>query len=91
MKLHFYRVRRVLRLGVVAAGRGSQHVVTAAGGSSRCDGQQAELLLRAAHPEGVPLRGLAMAGIPPEGRPPPQVTTAEQRSSATYDSLLELC
>lgn len=43
-------------------GRRCRHVVTeGAVPVSRTDGQQVELLLRAAHPQGVPLRGLAMA------------------------------
>lgn len=41
-------------------------------------GQQAQLLLCAAHPEGLPLRRLAVADIQEAGRPLAQVRTTSQ-------------
>jgi len=46
----------------------------AAGISQPCNGQQAELLLRAAHTQGVPLRGLALADLAPKRWPPAKVS-----------------
>jgi hypothetical protein len=52
---------------------GSRHVVTRARSARGRDGEQAELLLCAAHPEGVPLRGLTLADVPASRRPLAQV------------------
>lgn len=46
-------------------------------------GQQAQLLLCTAHPEGLPLRGLAVADIEEAGRPLAQVRTTSDTTHIT--------